>query len=156
MFVGVGVFVGHGRVGRIGRDRADLEKRLGLAGHWLAGAGGGESRAHRDFRLAETHVAADHPIHRLAGLQVAQHRFDGRALVGRLLEWEAGGETGGKEVRIAAHTIVPRAIGGRGVAAALVERLVEDAQRQGFLIRPDCSYVAKKFSENSEWGSLKA
>ena len=72
------------------------------------------------------------------------------------LEWEPGGEDGGKEVRIAAHTIVPREIGGRGVAAALVERLVEDAERQGFLIRPDCSYVAGKFSENPGWAELKA
>ena len=42
------------------------------------------------------------------------------------------------------------------VAAIGALGLAEDAQRQGFLIRPDCSYVAKKFSENSEWGSLKA
>jgi predicted GNAT family acetyltransferase len=72
------------------------------------------------------------------------------------LEWEPGTERDGKEVRIAAHTIVPRAIGGRGVAAALVDRLVEDAGRQGFLIRPDCSYVAAKFSENPDWAALKA
>lgn len=72
------------------------------------------------------------------------------------LEWEPGAARDGKEVRIAAHTIVPRAIGGRGVAGALVERLVEDAQRQDFLIRPDCSYVAKKFAENPGWSSLKA
>ena len=72
------------------------------------------------------------------------------------LEWEPGGEQDGTEVRIAAHTIVPRAIGGRGVAGALVARLVEDAERQGFLIRPDCSYVAKRFAENPGWASLKA
>lgn len=72
------------------------------------------------------------------------------------LEWEPGDERNGKEVRIAAHTIVPRVIGGRGVAGALVERLVHDAARQGFLIRPDCSYVAKKFAENPDWGELKA
>jgi hypothetical protein len=72
------------------------------------------------------------------------------------LEWEPGAAQGGKEVRIAAHTIVPRAIGGRGVAAALVDRLVEDAERHGFLIRPDCSYVAKKFAENPGWASLRA
>jgi len=72
------------------------------------------------------------------------------------LDWEPGGEQNGKEVRIAAHTIVPRAIAGRGVAGALVERLIEDATRQGFLIRPDCSYVAKKFAENAGWASLKA
>jgi predicted GNAT family acetyltransferase len=72
------------------------------------------------------------------------------------LEWEPGGERDGVEVRIAAHTIVPRAIGRRGVAAALVERLVEDAQRQGFLVRPDCSYVAAKFAENPGWAALRA
>ena len=38
------------------------------------------------------------------------------------LEWEPGGERDGVEIRIAAHTIVPRAIGGRGVAGALVDR----------------------------------
>ena len=72
------------------------------------------------------------------------------------LEWEPGGTRDGREVRIAAHTVVPRAIGGRGVAARLVERLVNDAGRQGFLIRPDCSYVAKKFGENSDWAAIKA
>ena len=72
------------------------------------------------------------------------------------LEWEPGGERDGMEVRIAAHTIVPRAIGGRGVAGALVARLVEDAARQGFVIRPDCSYVAKRFAENPDWAALKA
>ena len=72
------------------------------------------------------------------------------------LEWEAGPAQGGKEVRIAAHTIVPRAIGGRGVAGALVARLIADAERQGFLIRPDCSYVAKRFAENPGWAALKA
>ena len=72
------------------------------------------------------------------------------------LEWEAGGEQDGREVRVAAHTIVPREIAGRGVAAALVDRFVEDAERQEFLIRPDCSYVAKKFAENPGWASLKA
>ncbi|MCL9997763.1 MAG: N-acetyltransferase [Erythrobacter sp.] len=72
------------------------------------------------------------------------------------LEWEPGGSREGKEIRVAAHTIVPRAIGGRGVAGALTLRLVEDAERQGFLIRPDCSYVARKFSENPDWAALKA
>lgn len=72
------------------------------------------------------------------------------------LEWEPGEERDGKDVRIAAHTIVPRAIGGRGVAGALVDRLIADANRQGFLIRPDCSYVAKRFAENPDWSALKA
>ena len=71
------------------------------------------------------------------------------------LEWEAGGFSDGREIRIAAHTIVPRAIGRRGIAAALVQRMVEDAQRCGFVIRPDCSYVARKFAENPDWAPLR-
>lgn len=71
------------------------------------------------------------------------------------LEWEPGEPQGEQEVRIAAHTIVPRAISGRGVAGALVERLVADARRQNFLIRPDCSYVAAKFDKNPDWAALR-
>lgn len=72
------------------------------------------------------------------------------------LEWEPCTLPDGRAVRIAAHTVVPPAIGGRGVAGALVERLVEDAAAQGFLIRPDCSYVAAKFAANPDWGALRA
>lgn len=72
------------------------------------------------------------------------------------LQWEPGGMQDGKEVRIAAHTVVPRAIGGRGIAAQLVLRMVADAERLGFLIRPDCSYVAARFAENPDWASLRA
>lgn len=98
-------------------------------------------------------VTITHHVQGTGGRYVAA--LEGAADQG-YLEWEAGGERDGKEVRVAAHTIVPRAIGGRGVAGALVDRLVEDAERQGFLIRPDCSYVAKKFGENPDWASLKA
>ena len=71
------------------------------------------------------------------------------------LEWEPGDEVDGKEVRIATHTLVPEAIGGRGVAAELVERLVADARKQDFLIRPDCSYFAKNFEE-TDWDAVRA
>ncbi len=71
------------------------------------------------------------------------------------LEWEPGPETRGKEVRVAKHTIVPKEIGGRGVAAELVARLVADAREHDFLVRPDCSYVEAKFDEN-DWGELRA
>lgn len=98
-------------------------------------------------------VTITHHVQGAGGRYVAA--VEGTAEQG-YLEWEPGEERDGKEVRIAAHTIVPRAIGGRGVAGALVERLVEDAGRQGFLIRPDCSYVARKFAENPGWASLRA
>ena len=54
----------------------------------LAGGGGDEGRAHRDFGLAEADVAADHAVHRLRAGQVADHRFDRGVLVGRFLERE--------------------------------------------------------------------
>jgi uncharacterized protein len=57
--------------------------------------------------------------------------------------------------RVAEHTLVPPAIGGRGVAARLVEALVADAQEQGFKIVPECSYVAAAFARHPEWAALK-
>ncbi|MBV7258460.1 GNAT family N-acetyltransferase [Erythrobacter crassostreae] len=68
------------------------------------------------------------------------------------LDWEpaAGG------IRIATHTIVPPEIGGRGIAAQLVDRLTSDAREQSFKIIPQCWYVAKKFDQNPEWADLRA
>ncbi len=98
-------------------------------------------------------VTITHHVQGTGGRYVAA--VEGAAEQG-YLEWETGGEQNGRDVRIAAHTIVPRAIGGRGVAGALVERLVEDAGRQGFLVRPDCSYVARRFAENPDWAPFRA
>ncbi|AWW73103.1 GNAT family N-acetyltransferase [Erythrobacter sp. KY5] len=76
------------------------------------------------------------------------------------LEWEPQAglpqEQVAAGVRVATHTIVPQAIGGRGIAGLLVERLVSDARAKGFKIVPQCSYVAKKFEENPDWADLKA
>jgi uncharacterized protein len=71
-----------------------------------------------------------------------------------MLEWEPG-ETE-DDVRVVTHTVVPQAIGGRGIAALLVERLIEDAREKGFKIVPRCSYVAAKFAEHPEWEELRA
>ncbi|MNU90269.1 hypothetical protein D3C71_801300 [compost metagenome] len=60
--------------------------------HLLATAGGGKGRTHGDFGLAEAHVAADHAVHRLTGLQVAQRGFDGGELIGGFLERETRSE----------------------------------------------------------------
>lgn len=76
------------------------------------------------------------------------------------LEWEP--QTGlprkevAEDVRVATHTVVPRAIGGRGIAGLLVERLVADAREHGFRIVPQCSYVARKFEDNPDWADLRA
>ncbi len=59
-------------------------------------------------------------------------------------------------VRVATHTLVPAEIGGRGVAARLVEALVEDARAQGFRIDPACSYVDAAFRRHPDWADLRA
>ena len=59
-------------------------------------------------------------------------------------------------VRVAEHTLVPPEIGGRGVAARLVEALIEDARAQHFQIDPQCSYVAAAFDKHPEWAALRA
>ncbi|MXP44356.1 GNAT family N-acetyltransferase [Allopontixanthobacter sediminis] len=58
--------------------------------------------------------------------------------------------------RVAEHTLVPREIGGRGIAGLLVKELVADAREQDFRIVPQCSYVAAKFDEHPEWADLLA
>lgn len=82
-------------------------------------------------------------------------QIEGESATG-YLEWEPGEPQDGKEVRVATHTVVARAIRGRGVAARLVDRLVADAQEQGFLIKPQCTYVVAKFKENDNWSILQA
>jgi predicted GNAT family acetyltransferase len=74
----------------------------------------------------------------------------GTDAVGRLT-WKARGNA-----RIADHTLVPPEIGGRGVAAALVDALVADAREQGFTIVPACSYVEAQFRRHPEWADLLA
>lgn len=59
------------------------------------------------------------------------------------------------DTRVAEHTLVPRAIGGRGVAARLVEALVADAREQGFKVVPTCSYVAAAFGRHPDWAALR-
>jgi predicted GNAT family acetyltransferase len=70
-------------------------------------------------------------------------------LIGRLTWTERNG------VRYAEHTLVPPPIGGRGVAARLVEAMVADARESGFKIGPLCSYVAVAFQRHPEWADVK-
>jgi len=96
----------------------------------------------------------------LEGLTIIRHNdgekgeyhahLEGHDAIGRLTWIERG------EARVAEHTLVPREIGGRGVAARLVDALVADAREQGFKIVPQCSYVEKKFDTNPQWADLRA
>jgi len=96
----------------------------------------------------------------LEGLTITRHdqgekgeyhaHLEGSDAIGRLTWIKRGG------ARVAEHTLVPREIGGRGVAARLVDALVTDAREQGFKIVPQCSYVEKKFDRNPQWVDLRA
>ena len=74
----------------------------------------------------------------------------GEPAIGRLTWVQRGG------VRVAEHTLVPPEIGGRGIAARLVEALIDDARDQDFTIEPACSYVEAAFRRHPEWAALRA
>lgn len=57
---------------------------------------------------------------------------------------------------VADHTLVPPEIGGRGIAAKLVEALIADARESGDRIVPQCSYVEAAFRRHPEWADLRA
>ena len=88
--------------------------------------------------------------HERAGSGEYHAHVEGSDHIGRLTWQERGG------ARLVDHTLVPPAIGGRGIAAQLVDAIVGDAREQGFKIIPVCSYVAAKFNEHPEWADLRA
>ncbi len=57
--------------------------------------------------------------------------------------------------RLVDHTIVPPEIGGRGIAARLVEAIVADARAQGFKVIPQCSYVVAAFDRHPDWADVR-
>ena len=74
----------------------------------------------------------------------------GRAEIGRLTYQRRG------STLVADHTLVPPEIGGKGVAAKLVEALIADARAAGDRIEPQCSYVEAAFRRHPEWADLRA
>lgn len=74
----------------------------------------------------------------------------GSDAVGRLTYVRRG------DVMVVDHTVVPRAIGGRGIAAELVKAFVADARANAWKVRPVCSYVAAMFKRHPEWADLQA
>ena len=67
------------------------------------------------------------------------------------VQYERKGDT-----LVATHTIVPNAIGGRGIAARLVARLFEHARAEGLKVQPHCSYVAAWARKHPEVADLLA
>ena len=54
------------------------------------------------------------------------------------------------------HTIVPNEIGGRGIAAALVEASLNHARAQGWQVVPECSYAEIWIQRHPEYAALRA
>jgi predicted GNAT family acetyltransferase len=67
------------------------------------------------------------------------------------VQYERDGDT-----LVATHTVVPHAIGGRGIAAQLVARLFEHARAEGLKVQPHCSYVAAWTRKHPEVADLLA
>jgi len=55
---------------------------------------------------------------------------------------------------IADHAGVPDSFRGKGVAKALVQRLVDDARAQGVKIIPLCPYVNAERRKHPEWSDI--
>lgn len=54
------------------------------------------------------------------------------------------------------HTEVPSAVGGRGIAAALVRAALELAREAGWSVSPACSYAAVWMQRHPEFDDLRA
>lgn len=52
------------------------------------------------------------------------------------------------------HTGVPQAIGGRGVAGALVKAALDYARAEGLRVVPQCSYSAEYIQRHPEYADL--
>ena len=60
------------------------------------------------------------------------------------------------DVLVITHTGVPVAIGGRGIAGALVQAAVEFARQAGLRVRPACGYAASWMDRHREYDALRA
>ena len=60
----------------------------------------------------------------------------------------------GPDVISADHTGVPDAMGGKGVAKALLSFMLDDAKANGFRIIPVCPYVRAQYARHPEWSDL--
>ena len=52
------------------------------------------------------------------------------------------------------HTIVPKALEGRGVGSALVRQLMDYARREHLRVRPDCPFVKAWLDKHPEYQDL--
>ncbi len=81
----------------------------------------------------------------------ARHRFnttvDGHEAY---VEYERQGD-----VMTITHTIVPSAIGGRGIAGDLVRRAMDQARADGLRVEPACSYADAWLRRHPDYADLR-
>lgn len=87
----------------------------------------------------------------LAALEIAdnaaERRYEAR-LDGELAGWVDYGRVEGRIVAL--HTEVPPAFGGRGIASALVRRVLDDARATGARVTPRCPLFVRHFERHPE------
>lgn len=93
-----------------------------------------------DIELTETSTGGRYYIPEAGTIDVAELTF----------HYGEGG------VIVADHTYVPYRQRGKGIAGALVDRLIADARRRDWKIVPACSYVATAFRRHPDWADLLA
>ena len=64
--------------------------------------------------------------------------------------------TSNPDIVVADHTFVDSSLRGQGVAGKLLNTLVEDMKQQNKKINASCSYVVKKFSEDSSYDFINS
>lgn len=76
------------------------------------------------------------------GLDIVHHAIPGRFVVevdGHVARLDYEQDQGVMHIN---HTVVPEAIGGRGIAGRLVQAAFRHARDEGWKVRPECSYAA--------------
>jgi predicted GNAT family acetyltransferase len=53
------------------------------------------------------------------------------------------------------HTVVPGAVGGRGIAGALVQAALEQARAEGWKVLPACSYADAWMRRHPQYEELR-
>jgi uncharacterized protein len=101
------------------------------------------SRAAKDGTGGDL-VIADNPEER---------RYEAR-VGGELAGWVDYGRVATRLVAL--HTEVPPAFGGRGIASALVRRVLDDARAAGQTITPRCPFFVSHFQRHPEDRDLLA
>lgn len=72
------------------------------------------------------------------------------------LTYADGGASADATRVIADHTYVPDSMRGQGIAARLVDALIEKARSDQWAIVPQCSYVVAAFRRHPEWSDVLA